>query len=80
MHSDAQAFGFPPDAPISAPPLPPRDTHVTVTIRLSRDAPLFGVRTMINTMAFAIRAKVHAYRDESGHLHFDLTPTTETAP
>ena len=79
MHAEtAERFDFPPDAPIYAPTLPP-DTHVTVTIRLSRSSPLFGVRVMVDSMAYALRATIKTYRDESGHLHFDLTPTTEAA-
>ena len=57
-----------------------RETHITVTIRLSRNSTLYGIRVLLDSMAYALRAKIHAYRDESGHLHFDLTPTTEAAP
>lgn len=60
-----------------------RDTHITVTIHLSRNSTLYGIRSMLDSLAFFLRAKMCCYRDESGHLHFDLTPTAanlEAAP
>lgn len=55
------------------------DTHITVTIHLSRNSTLYGIRSMLDSLAFFLRAKMCCYRDESGHLYFDLTPTATTS-
>ena len=57
-----------------------RDTHVTVTIQLSRKTTLYGVRVMLDSMAYGLHAQIRGYRDESGHLHFDLTPAASANP